>query len=68
MKRPTPAQIAAIRPTLREYLVANMLDGDDGGNLTMTASVLMDEVCGLVALWFIEASGAARDVEAYYDS
>lgn len=33
---------------LREYLVANMLDGDDGGLLTMKVSALMDEVVELV--------------------
>lgn len=52
--------------TLRDYLVANMLDGDDGGNLTMRASTLMDEVCYLVARWQVEQSGAGDQVERYF--
>lgn len=51
---------------LREYLVANMFDGDDGGTTTMKTSALLDEVTELVAMWLIEASGAQARVDAYY--
>jgi hypothetical protein len=36
---------------LREYLVANMFDGDDGGRVTMACSTLVDEVVEIVSLW-----------------
>ncbi len=51
---------------LREYLKANMFDGDEGGSLTMPIPVLLDEIVTCVALFLIEASGAAEAVERYY--
>lgn len=53
--------------TLRDYLAANMFDGDgEGGRVTMDVKTLLDEVCENVALWMIKESGAEQRVDAYY--
>lgn len=52
--------------TLREYLKANMFDGDEGGRLTMDTTVLLDLVSELAAHWFIAVSGAQDIIEEYY--
>jgi hypothetical protein len=43
----TTADLASLRAILR----SNMLDGDEGGQVTMTAADLLDEVCDLVGEW-----------------
>ena len=52
--------------TLRDYLLSNMFDGDDGGSVTQQIGPLLDEVCELVALWLVQQTGAEDAVESYY--
>jgi len=39
------------RPDFREYLIANFMDGDASGRITVDAKVLADEMADLVAEW-----------------
>lgn len=39
------------RAGLRGYIVANMMDGDDGGRITMDANVLADEIVEIAGYW-----------------
>ena len=56
--------IGAIDPknkSLRDYLRSNMLDGDEGGTITMGASALLDEVIDIVLLWMNDGREADDD-------
>lgn len=52
--------------TLRQYLIANLMDGDAECQFTMRGTALVDEVCELVAVWIAEQSGVRQRIETYY--
>lgn len=53
-------------PSLREYLVANFLGGEEGGLMSMRADKVVDEITMHVSLWLVQAAGAEDQVEDYY--
>lgn len=47
----------------REYLIANMMDGEASGVITMRATVLADEVESIVTDWLARAAPLPDTVE-----
>lgn len=54
-------------PTLREYLAANMFDGDESGVTTMQTSVLLGEVVANVMHWLIDVTATDGYLASYYE-
>ena len=54
---------------LREYLAANMFDGDDGGSLGIHGApiaTLLDEICENVTHFLVDSLGTGEYLESYY--
>lgn len=52
--------------SLRDYLIANMFDGEDHGTVTFQIGGFIDDICEHVALWMVDQSGVQDRIEEYY--
>lgn len=52
--------VDAIIPEIREYIVANFMDGDCAGLLTILQTELADTMAEIVAVWYVERTQLSR--------
>lgn len=52
---------------LRHYIIANMLDGDESGIITIDAKLLVDTIEEIVAFALMDSLGLHDWAESYYN-